>query len=419
MGKIVAVSPSPEALAMSIADRELLPSFSPSEFIDTADAFQEKLALVEEAANQPLESRVLRPFKTSEIIELTGLSDRQVRSWRQAHFKELSNIGSNASHPLTLDEVHRLMEDYGVRPRRPDGSRAMRLGIFNFKGGSTKSATALHLSVYAAFHGYRVLLIDGDPQGSLTSLFGRDPADVAEELSLAPVFRSVREKSSLDAVTLSPQPTHIAGLDLVPACLGMIGADMAIANAFVSRAPAVRTFYECVSRAIASVEDRYDLVLMDGSPAFSFAALAALWAMDGMVIPMPPEAPDFKATGSFLSMIGDTLQSLCESAGRPEREWSPTVVVHGRAKNSQSAALIKKLTRDVLAHRRLDDVIPDVSAVPNALARFRSVYEVTGNEIDSRALRKARDSYNAVNRQIIDFVHRAWRTGIALEGELP
>ena len=312
-------------------------------------------------------------------------------------------------HPLTLAEVHRMMQDFGVRPSRPEGRRAIRLGVYSYKGGVGKSTVALHLATYLALHGYRVLAIDGDAQGSLSSLLGHDPTNVDEDLTLAPVFRAVRDQSSLDGVTLTPQPTHIDGLEIVPACLGMIGADMAIANAFVNRTPVSGRFYDCVGRAISTVEDRYDFILIDGAPAFSFAALALAWAVDGMVIPMPPEANDIKATGSFFEMIGESLESLCVRDGVPNREWAPVVVVHNRVKTTQAAKLISKISKGLLDEFRLDEVIPDNAAVLNALARFRSIYEVTGSEVDSRSLRKGRDSYTAVAQAIIDLAQRAWR----------
>ena len=81
---------------------------------------------------------------------------------------------------FTLDEVLRLRAHFGAegskakeyRPYRPEGLPAKMVAVANFKGGVGKTSTAAHLAMSAALDGYRVLVIDLDSQGSMTSIFG-------------------------------------------------------------------------------------------------------------------------------------------------------------------------------------------------------------------------------------------------------
>ena len=415
---------TPAAKMQSATAMETLaPSLTAEGMSEIADVINLKTSAFAEAAGTGA-SRVFRSFRTAEIMEISGLSDRQIREWRRDNKDSLSSYtgSQHASSalpqlPLTLAEMHRMMGDFKVLPRRPAGSRAMRLGCFNFKGGSTKSSTALNLATFFALAGWRVLAIDADPQGSLSTMFGYSPEDVPAEHTLLPALKSVSSQELFDSVTLAPLATHISGLDLIPANLDMIGADFDITAAFMNKVPAAQQFYNCVNNAISTIENNYDIIFIDGAPAFSFAALATMWASDGMVIPVPPASPDFKATAAFCAMAGSGLQSLADRAGTPDRAWSPVMFLHNRVKaKSQSAEIIQALSKEAFGRFRCDVSIPDSSAIPNALARQMSVWEATSNDVDSRGLRMARLAYADVCTRLLSAIRASWQAGFAAEG---
>lgn len=405
-----------------VVDAVVLP-MTASGMSDIADAINLMSSALAKATGTD-ESRGFRTFRTAELSEITGLSDRQIREWRRKNKDSLiaferSNASSSVSLPqlpLTLAEMHRMMRELGVAPRRPAGSRAIRLGCFNFKGGSTKTSTCFNLAGYFALHGWRTLVIDADPQGSLSSMFGFSPEDVDPAHTLLPALQSVTSDDLFGGITLSPLSTHIDGLDIVPANLEMIGADFDITAAFTDRIPGAREFYECVDRAIKQVEHHYDVILIDGAPAFSFAALATMWAADGMIIPVPPASPDFKATAAFCAMASSGLQLLANRAGVPDREWAPTIFVHNRVKGrSQSADVIQSLSKEVFGRHLCEASIPDTSAIPNALALQMSVWEATPNDVDSRGLRQARQAYGELGEKVVSSIRAAWTAGFAKE----
>ena len=86
---------------------------------------------------------------------------------------------------FTLDEVLRLRAHFAAEgskaknylPYRPEGLPAKTVAVANFKGGVGKTSTAAQLAMSAALDGYRVLVIDLDSQGSMTSIFGGKVAD--------------------------------------------------------------------------------------------------------------------------------------------------------------------------------------------------------------------------------------------------
>ena len=99
---------------------------------------------------------------------------------------------------FTLDEVLQLRAFFGQEgskakeylPYRPKGQPAKMVAVANFKGGVGKTSTAAHLAMSAALDGYKVLVIDLDSQGSMTSIFGGKVEDEWQSSSLQSDYRS-------------------------------------------------------------------------------------------------------------------------------------------------------------------------------------------------------------------------------------
>lgn len=104
-----------------------------------------------------------------EVSELLGLS-RKVLERAIAEAKILGGTVARGRRMLTLGEIHTIKGKLGVRLwRDPKTGPPAVVAVVNFKGGVSKTSTAMHLGPYLSLKDYRTLMIDSDAQGSLTT----------------------------------------------------------------------------------------------------------------------------------------------------------------------------------------------------------------------------------------------------------
>ena len=167
------------------------------------------------------------------------------------------------------------------------------LALANQKGGVAKTTSVASIGAALAEAGQRVLLVDLDPQGSLTFSLGIDPEDL--ELTVAEVL--------LGSVPASEAiGTTDEGLDLLPANVSLADAEESLVT---------RTGREQRLRvALAKIADDYDWILLDCPPALGVLTVGALSAADQVLIPLQAETLSHRGVGQLLDTIHDVRQFI-------------------------------------------------------------------------------------------------------------
>ena len=170
------------------------------------------------------------------------------------------------------------------------------LAIANMKGGSAKTTTCLNLAAGLAATGRRVLVIDADPQASLSRAVLPDHA--------GPTLADVLGGATPGRLTLDKITQHTAaGFDLAPAGLELAGTELQLTGR-LGRESVLR-------RAVAALpQDAYQVCVIDCPPSLGLLTVAALVASDGVIIPSRPEALDLRAVEMFLQALGTIRAEL-------------------------------------------------------------------------------------------------------------
>ncbi|MEM6415415.1 MAG: AAA family ATPase [Pseudomonadota bacterium] len=269
----------------------------------------------------------------------------------------------------TLEDVNHMRDVFGTRPWRSDTDDPIVLGVQNFKGGVGKSTLAVHAAQYFALQGYRVLVIDADPQASSTAMFGVHPErDIDTEDTMLP-FLAGEEPNLIHAV----KPTYWDGLDIIPSCLGLYDAEYFIAGSSVD--PENR--FEKIRRGLVDIAPAYDIVVIDPPPALGMISINVLRATNALLIPTPPSSIDYSSTVSFLSMLTAVLRQV-EGRGL-NNDFKFVHLVATKVDENKSAHIgMRDAMKTVFGGDILSTALLDSAEFDNANVEMRTVYEYAG-----------------------------------------
>ena len=395
--------------------------------------------------------KALRLFSTWEIT-------RYLIPVATAHFRRVlkQNPGlpqgrsetEGASKWFTLDEVLRLRGHFATegskakeyKPYRPAGLPAKLVAVANFKGGVGKTSTAAHLAMSAALDGYRVLVIDLDSQGSMTSIFGGKVADewqtvfpllarhYATHLRGENQLRMARgdDPLPLDDTLLAAlevktadliQTTHWPNIDLIGAQLNLYWAEFQI-PVWRMQGRAWK-LWDALTDMLAAdgALDPYDVVFIDTPPALGYLTINGLAAADILLVPVGASFLEFDSTGRFFDMLHATFASIEDAENIAARalgraglafEWDAVRAVVTRYDGTQQAELAglmqAYLGRTLSPHRQ------DFTAlIGQAGEQVSGIYEADYRDFNRETYVRGRETFDATYAAFKRLLVGIWR----------
>lgn len=181
------------------------------------------------------------------------------------------------------------------------------IAIVNNKGGIGKTVSTVNLAIGLAREGKKVLVIDLDPQGSLTVSLG-----YREQEKIQVTISSLLEKIINDEEVLAGEGVlhHGEGIELIPANISLSGIEVMLVNT-ISRESILKEY-------VKGIEKDYDYCLIDCSPSLGMLTLNALTCADSVIIPVQPH---------YLSLKG--MEQLFETIKRVKRSLNKELSIEG------------------------------------------------------------------------------------------
>jgi len=300
---------------------------------------------------------------------------------------------------FTLQQINELREAFGTRLHRGADEDPVIVAVQNFKGGVAKTTTAVHLAQYLAREGYRVLLVDCDPQASATTTFGYLPdVDIPVEKTLLPYFTG--EKATLD-YAITPVE-YWDGLDFIPANLQTYTAEYTF----------IGEDYEpemllILREGLQTVSDRYDVVVLDPAPALGFLSLNVLNAANALIVPVPPGRYDLASTSAFLTMLHEALKTLEERLEMSEYKFVKLLITKFEENSSADIANVTNL-QAAFGHSLMTAKMKTSTEVKNAGNHLKTVYELSEPVTLPKVHRRALTLFDAVNHEIELLIRETW-----------
>ena len=374
-----------------------------------------QLQSIRERLYEPEAAKTLKTFTSREVAMLLGIAESTLRQMSLDGESVIPDRQDNGRRIYTLSQVNQIREHLARKrptealeflPRRREGEKLQVIAVANFKGGSAKTTTTLHLAHYLAIQGLRVLAIDLDPQASLSAMFGYQPEfDVDENET---VYAAIRYDDRRRPVREVIRETYFAGIDLIPANLELMEYEhetpQAIADGY-GRGDAI--FFRRLSTVISEVEGDYDVVLIDAPPQLGYLTLGALCAATGLLITIHPAMIDVASMNQFLAMMSDLMGVIEERGGTLTHDFIRYVITRHNPNDGPQVNVVT-LLRSLFREDVLAPAVVETTAIASAGLEKKSLYELSRGSVGRDTLSRALESVDSVNREILAHIKEVW-----------
>lgn len=411
------------ALPVASTEKDIAEAPRPADeaIAEDARALSAQLSAMRERLFPPASQKTLRLFTSGEAARLIGVSDGYLRQLSLAGEGPQPQIGAGGRRFYSLADIDALRHHLADQARAKgneakarlyvkwrDAARGEHLQVIstaNFKGGSGKTTSAVHLAQHLALAGHRVLAVDLDPQASLSALFGYQPElDMTGNDTLYGAIRYDGEARPLSEII---RKTYFHGLDLVPGNLELQEFEHATPRALAERSGSENFFFARVQAALATVADRYDVVVLDCPPQLGYLTLSALCASTSVIVTVHPQMLDVASMSQFLFMTSDLLNVVREAGGQLNFDFLRYLVTRFEPNDGPQAQIVGFL-RSLFGERVLTAPMLKSTAISDAGLTKQTLYEVGRENFSRGTYDRAMESLEAVNCEIERLIHTAW-----------
>ncbi len=399
----------------NLTRRPKSPEASTEKITRHAQLLSAQLQALREQMYPPEAKKELKTFSSRDVAALLGIAESTLRQMSIDGEGALPERLENGRRIYTLSQINQLRRYLAQRrpsealnflPCRREGDKLQIIAVANFKGGSAKTTTTVHLAHYLALQGLRVLAIDLDPQASLSTMFGYQPEfDVDANQTIYAAIRYDDERTPLKQVI---RKTYFDGVDIVPGNLELMEYEhetpQAIAKG-LSRGDGM--FFRRLSVALQEAEEDYDVVLIDAPPQLGYLTLGALYAATSLLITVHPAMLDVASMNQFLAMTSDILSVIEEAGGHLEHDFIRYVLTRHNPHDAPQVNVVA-LLRSLFSEDVLAASIVETTAIANAGLEKKSLYELSKGAVGRDTLNRALESVDAVNNEIFNLIKSVW-----------
>lgn len=384
--------------------RDLLGSETLGSF---SDALDEALRLQASKLHAPDSRKSEKGLRRFTIREMADIAFRMNYNTLRHHLKTIPNLPEGIMEAgnrrtFALEEVHEIQQALYAAGKVPDDlypgklmqEETTKLLIYNLKGGVSKTSTAANLAQFLALRGFKVLIVDLDPQASCSDLFDIQ-ADLDDVPSIYDVLRYEGDEDTRVPIADAIQATYFPNIDIIPGSISLTEFEYETASAAAKGTP----FYSRISDALSLVEDAYDVVLFDTPPHMSFCVIAALYASNAMLIPLSAGMLDVVSLVKFLDLASSTLESI-EGVDPAKRFDFVRILLTRYSPNDPAQLQLSSFLRNTLGGAMLNTDFLSSTAIADAGNTMNPLLEVDPSSFTRKTYDRILESLQGIALEI-------------------
>jgi chromosome partitioning protein len=349
-------------------------------------------------------------FTSSQVAEMCGIDRARLHYLAT---KEGTTLppgelqGTGRGRRFTLAEARQWVQQVSPITKSPLLTMGVAIGKVlassNFKGGSCKTTTSMNLAQVLSLRGRKVLLIDLDPQASLTELCG---IFAETELTIVDTVYPYIERPDEFKLEDVVRQTYWDGIDLIPGHPGLFEAEFLLPNR--TMADEQFQFWVQLRKGIEPLREKYDYIILDSAPSLSYLTINGLMAADAMVMPLVPDALDFMSLATFWNLFSD-LATMFQAQGEDKKYDFISILLSKVNNGPQSAApVVRSWVQRAYGDWKSETEVPVSSAMSAGALGLATVFDMEKSKDNSKTLQKVKTPYEDYCNWLDTFYASKW-----------
>jgi len=170
-------------------------------------------------------------------------------------------------------------------------------------------------------------------------------------------------------------------------------------------------FEQVLHDGLASLKDEYDYIIIDTAPTLSYLTINAVFAADGVIVPVVPDMLSFASMVQFWHLFADLINGMKAFGDERTKEFDFVDVLVTRSTPKPAAQVLQAWISQIYGSRVIPVEIPETDLARNTNMRFSTIYDLSNYEGGAETLRRIRSPVDQLVDRVDDKVSAMWARG--------